>query len=367
MAEDLGTSYELASVAMALFVVGFAIGPMLFAGLSEELGRNFMYLITVIVYLLMFLPIALSKNIIGVIFGRLIQGLAASSGSTMVSGSIADLYEVHERGYYMSLFTFSTMFSTGIAPVCYSYVPQRLNWRWIQLIQLIVAFGWSLVMLVLIRETRITAIMKSKAKRLRKETGDMTLRAHCEVYKPQMKEMIQTSLARPLLMLVTEPIVAAFSAFIGFAWTFWYALIASISHVFITLYKDNYGMDQGSVGFIYVALVIGSILGFSFNYFFQERWFYPKFSKTKPVEARLGSCMISGIIFPIGAYIYAFTSYSHVHWIAPSIGKFSTNINNDTFYNNVTYSHCYNFNGNVQYISIFNVIYSRLLWAVCFI
>ena len=221
MAEDLGTSYELASVAMALFVVGFAIGPMLFAGLSEELGRNFMYLITVIVYLLMFLPIALSKNIIGVIFGRLIQGLAASSGSTMVSGSIADLYEVHERGYYMSLFTFSTMFSTGIAPVCYSYVPQRLNWRWIQLIQLIVTFGWSLVMLLLIKETRITAIMKSKAKRLRKETGDMTLRAHCEVYKPQTKEMIQTSLARPLLMLVTEPIVASFSAFIGFAWCFW--------------------------------------------------------------------------------------------------------------------------------------------------
>lgn len=331
MVSDLGTTEQLGTTALATFVVGFAVAPIFFAGASEELGRNWMYGITFVIYTVMFLPIGLCSSINGIIISRLIQGLAASSGSTMVAGTISDLYASHERGIYMSVFAVSTMFSTGVTPMVYSFVPMRTSltiggsngqggWRWVQLIQCLATAAWGIVMIFFVKETRLNVIMKKKARKMRKLTGDQTIRAHAEVYKPTKKELLHDSLLRPLTYLVQEPIVIGFSAFIGYAWAIFYSFIASITHVFMTLYSDNYGMNQGTVGFVYASIAIGSIFGFLFNYFFQEKFFFEKFKYSRPVECRLGGAMASGLIFPIGAFIYAFTLYSHVHWIAPCIG-----------------------------------------------
>lgn len=40
-----------------------------------------------------------------------------------------------------------------------------------------------------------------------------------------------------------------------------------------------------------------------------------------PPEARLDAAKIGAILSPIGLFIFAFTSYGHVHWIAPIIGS----------------------------------------------
>ncbi|TIB38069.1 hypothetical protein E3P86_01866 [Wallemia ichthyophaga] len=331
MVDDLHTSTELGSTALAIFVIGFAIAPMFFAGASEELGRTPMYAITFTIYGAMFLPIGLCSSITGIIISRFIQGLAGSSGSTMVAGTISDLYGSHERGIYMSFFALSTMSSTGITPMVYSFVPLKTSlsvagssgkggWRWIQIIQCIVTACYGIVMVLFLKETRINVIMKKKARRMRKETGDTTIKAHAEVFKPTKKELLQQSLFRPMQYLTQEPIVIAFSFFIGYAWAIFYSFIASITHVFLTLYEDNYGMNQGTVGYVYASIVVGSVFGFLFNYFFQEKFFFQRFNKSRPVEARLGGAMASGIIFPIGAFIYAFTLYPHVHPAGPCVG-----------------------------------------------
>ena len=57
----------------------------------------------------MFVPIAQSPNIVGVILGRLISGISASTGSTLVGGSIADIYDDKERGVPMSIFSMSAL------------------------------------------------------------------------------------------------------------------------------------------------------------------------------------------------------------------------------------------------------------------
>lgn len=264
-----------------------------------------------------------------------------------ITGTISDLYASHERGIYMSFFALSTMFSefdwvktyfeahlstgTGLTPIVYSFVPLKTSlsvagssgqggWRWIQLIQCIATACYGIIMVFFLKETRINVIMKKKAIRLRKETGDMTIKAHAEVFKPTKKELLHQSLFRPMQYLTQEPIVIAFSFFIGYAWAIFYSFIASITHVFLTLYEDNYSMNQGTVGYVYASIVVGSVFGFLFNYYFQEKFFFRRFNKTRPVEARLGGAMASGIIFPIGAFVYAFTLYPHVHPAGPCVG-----------------------------------------------
>jgi formate/nitrite transporter FocA (FNT family) len=40
---------------------------------------------------------------------------------------------------------------------------------------------------------------------------------------------------------------------------------------------------------------------------------------TEP-EARLGTAMAGSIVLPIGLFLYAWTTYPSVHWIAPILG-----------------------------------------------
>lgn len=126
----------------------------------------------------------------------------------------------------MSIFAASSPLATGVAPVVYSYVPSNYalhfkgssgvgGWRWIQIIQMIVAFVWGIVLCLWFRETRVNVIMKKKARRMRKETGDHSLQAEAEQYRMSKHQMFRNSFLRPLKFLLTEPIVAVMSMFIG--------------------------------------------------------------------------------------------------------------------------------------------------------
>lgn len=293
------------------------------------------------------------------ILGRLLQGLAASVGSTITAGSIADLYTGYDRGIYLSLFAASNPFAAGVAPICYSYVPQLYElhigssiglggWRWIQIIEMCVTAVWGVVMLFCVKETRLNVILKQKAERIRHQTGDQSVKAPSEVFKVSKRQIFRNSALLPMKLLCSEPPVFSFSLFIGYAYAIYYALQGSISHVFLSLYRDNYGMNNSLVGFVFVTMCIGTAIGWIFNYYFQERWFYNKYYRKHSIEARLGSSMVAGIVFPIGAFIYAFTTYSYVHWVVPAIaiviimaGIFPI------YYSSMNYiSDCYNTNAS---------------------
>jgi MFS family permease len=59
MQADLHCSREMASLALALYPLGFGIAPLFLASFSEEIGRRWMYIVTTFLFCLCFLPIAL--------------------------------------------------------------------------------------------------------------------------------------------------------------------------------------------------------------------------------------------------------------------------------------------------------------------
>ena len=76
---------------MTVFVVGFGVGPMAFAPLSEIIGRRIIYATTLFVALLFTIPGAVAKNIGTLIVTRAIAGIAFSAPMTLVGGTLADL------------------------------------------------------------------------------------------------------------------------------------------------------------------------------------------------------------------------------------------------------------------------------------
>lgn len=102
----LHVSSEAINLSITLFVAGFGFGPMLFASLSEMIGRQPVYILCGFLYFIFNMQCALSKNIATLLSGRMIAGLAASAPMTNVGGSLSDIWKPEDKGIPMAMFSY---------------------------------------------------------------------------------------------------------------------------------------------------------------------------------------------------------------------------------------------------------------------
>ncbi|KAJ9098900.1 hypothetical protein QFC19_006239 [Naganishia cerealis] len=107
--KDLHVSSEAINLSITLFVVGFGVGPLVFAPLSEMIGRKPVYMISMFFYFIFTLPSALAQNIGTMLVCRLIAGTASSAPMTNVGGTIADIWDASERGIPMAVFSLTIL------------------------------------------------------------------------------------------------------------------------------------------------------------------------------------------------------------------------------------------------------------------
>ncbi|KAF8517911.1 MFS polyamine transporter [Hysterangium stoloniferum] len=315
MVRDLNATSELAALTLSMYSLGFAIFPLVTASLSEEFGRRPLFFVSSVVFMLMHIMFSAAKNISTVIIARLISGAAGSVGATMVGGVIADIWAPYERGIPMSLFALAAIGGTGLGPVFAGFIEQnsRLEWRWIQWIQSMVAGVLVIAIYAVLDETRSGVILTREARELRKKTGDSRHRARIEDENPPLKQLIYISCTRPLYLLLTEPVVASFS----YSWGVLFSQIESIALIFRTLHHFN----SAQVGLAFSPMCIGALLGFIIN-IYQESLYRQHVKKRGP-EARLYAAMAAAILFPIGCFIYAWTAQPSIRsWVGPMFGIF---------------------------------------------
>ncbi|KAI0343343.1 MFS general substrate transporter [Trametopsis cervina] len=308
MLVDLDCTQFQATVGLSLYTLGFAITPLVTASFSEEFGRQPLYMVSGVIFALMHLMIALSKNITTVLIARFISGAAGSTGSTMVGGTIADLFLPHERGLPMSIFSVAAIGCTGLGPVIAGWTEVTLGWRWIQWISFIITMTFSASIPLLMKETRSAVVLTALAKKMRKETGDHRYRARVEDERASLKNLIWISCTRPIYLMTTEPVVASFSIWIGFAWGILYVLIESIGPVFRTLHNFN----NGEVGLVFISFLCVSSMSYSY---FHSNLTMKHHARRGP-EARLYTAMGAGVGLVGSLFMYAWCTFPNVHWIS---------------------------------------------------
>ncbi|KAI0687388.1 major facilitator superfamily domain-containing protein [Cytidiella melzeri] len=327
MTVDLNCTEFQATIGLSMYTLGFALAPLVTASFSEEFGRQPLYVVSGFIFGLMHLMIALAPNIQTVQIARFISGAAGSTGSTMVGGTIADLFLPHERGIPMSVFSVAAVGITGVGPVIAGWTEMKLGWRWIQWISFIVTMVFACLIPVLMKETRSAVVLTRIAKSLRKETGDHRYRARVEDDRASLKTLIWIACTRPVYLMVTEPVVASFSIWIGFAWGILYVLIESIGPVFRTLHNFN----NGQVGSTFVTFLLGSLFGLFIHLYVQEPA-YRKHHATRGPEARLYCAMGAGIGLVGSLFMYAWCTFPDVPWITLCIAITLTEITSFTIY-----------------------------------
>lgn len=171
-------------------------------------------------------------------------------------------------------------------------------------------------------ETYAPVILQHRAKALSKMTGKLYMSRiddDQQEIKP-LSQKLSISLARPWTLLFREPIVLLASLYISIVYGPLYMFFAGFPIVF----QYTRGWSEGSAGLAFIGVAIG--VGMATLWAGMDNKRYVRLcraleteGRTIEPEARLRTAKAGSIILPIGLFLFAWTTYPSVHWIAPVI------------------------------------------------
>ncbi|GAA6049248.1 hypothetical protein JCM3770_005904 [Rhodotorula araucariae] len=312
MAEHFGVSELVVNLTVCVFVVGFGLGPLILSPLSEMFGRRIVYIVSMGLFAIFTLPGCITNSFAVMVVFRFIAGCFASGVMCNAAGSIGDLWSVNERGIKMAAFSSVLFASPCLGPLIGGYITLTIGWRWMWWVLFIFAVvTWAFTSILLV-ETYAPTLLKWRAKKLRKETGDASIMTEQERQGRPLAEVANESLLRPLVMLTTEPIMTAFSGYLCLIYGLLYAFFFAYPIVFIP-----HGFNTGEVGLTFMSIMIGIALVAVTGVPLQERYYERQVVKHNghpPPEARLPLMMVCSLVLPISLFIFASTSIKSVHW-----------------------------------------------------
>ncbi|GAA5976464.1 hypothetical protein JCM10908_005509 [Rhodotorula pacifica] len=307
------------TLSISLFVLGFALGPLLWAPFSEQWGRRPVFIVTYALFAIFNIPCALAKNIETLLICRFLAAFFGSAPLTNSGGVIGDMFSASERAVAMSLFSAAPMLGPVIGPIVGGFVIMNASWHFI--FWILTAF--SFVMLFagsMIPETYSPVLLRRRAAALEKETGKVyrsMYDLHPSFAAPLTTKM-RTALSRPFVLLFKEPICSLFAVYSAIVYGFLYAFFGAFPRV----YEVARGWSPGVSGLAFVPIGVGVMAAIAANIYDNKRYVRKLIAGggvPLAPEERLPLCCVAGVVLPIGLFAFAWTSQPHVHWIVSMI------------------------------------------------
>ncbi|TVY41383.1 Cycloheximide resistance protein [Lachnellula subtilissima] len=300
-----GVSNTLAALGLSLYILGYGIGPLLFAPLSEipVIGRNPLYIYTYII----FVALAVAAS--------LVDNFAANAGA-----SFGDFFGGGEMPYVIALWGGGATLSPALGPLVGGFAVQAKGWRWSSWELLWFAGPMLLVVLIGLPETSADHILLCRAKRLRELTGRSNLKSESEIKQAQLspRQVTFDALIKPFEINILDPAMLFTTLYAALTYGLYYSFFESFPLVYI----DIYGFSLGELGLSFVSVLSGLFVSIALycSYFYYIG--HPRMLKMEsvPPEARLWPGLIASFLIPIGLFIFAWTSRKSIHWIVSLVG-----------------------------------------------
>ncbi|KAI3331445.1 polyamine transporter 3 [Xylariaceae sp. AK1471] len=317
---DFHVSAELSIASVSLFVLGFAIGPMAWAPMAELYGRQIIYAVMFFLATLFGGASIASPNIQTLLVLRFFAGTFGSSAIVNSAGVISDIFVTKERGLAIMVYTSAPFLGPTLGPVVSGFLAQAGGWKWVDGLTVIFTGVMLILGVVFVPETYTPYLLIRRAQKLSKLTGKVYI-SKLEAGKATKAatSVFYNSIARPWVILFSEPIVLALSIYSAIV----YGILYLIFTAFPIVFNGTRHWSQGIAGLAYLGIVIGQFFAMFF-YIFLETLYRKRIandpSKTTP-EARLEPAMIGGILLPVGLFVFAWTTYTRIHWIVSIVGS----------------------------------------------
>jgi hypothetical protein len=174
-------------------------------------------------------------------------------------------------------------------------------------------------------ETYHPVLLRNKARKLRKETGDERFKAPMEKLNKSIPMTIARSLLRPFQLLFLEQMVFNLCLFSAILLGILYLFFGAFPIVF----QGNHGFTLSQTGLAFLGIFVGMVAGCATDPLFQKN--YKRLIKQREEatgeiggsepEYRLPPAIVGALLVPAGLFLFAWTTYASIHWIVPIIGS----------------------------------------------
>ncbi|KAG5360719.1 Caffeine resistance protein 5 [Yarrowia sp. B02] len=320
--ERFHISMTAALIPLSVFVFGYGIGPIVFSPLSEHpaIGRMWIYVITLTIFVCLQVPTALCHNIGSMIILRFLGGVFSSPALATSGATFGDIYIIAYIPFALALWAISAICGPVFGPVLGGVFAQVLGWRWTFWVLLWISGACLGILFFFFPETSEGNILYRRAQRLRKLTGKKyTTSAQQEWASKKLSTVAYDILLRPILITFTEPVVFALGLYIALL----YSTLYSWFEAFPIVFTEVHGFNTIQSGLAYLGLIVGGFVGVGAYL----PIIYTNFTRPvlqgnfPPVAMFMKLCLIGSTIFPASLFFFAWTSHKSIHWIVPIIAS----------------------------------------------
>ncbi|PRP85221.1 hypothetical protein PROFUN_06991 [Planoprotostelium fungivorum] len=324
---DLGVNQTDAVLGLSLFVLGYGLGPMIWAPMSEipAIGRMPVYIFTLIAFVAIQVPTALIQSLGGLLALRFAAGFIGSPSLATGGASLNDIYTPKKRAYSLGVWGAAAACGPVMGPVVGGFAAEANGWRW-TIYELLWLSGGALIFLLFcMPETNSMTILTRKARRIRKLTGDDRWKSAGDIETEKMTpvQIVQMTLVFPFVLTFTEPIVFFLNLYTALVYGLLYIWFESFPIVFIGIYGFTLGLE----GVAFLGILVGTVIGFISLAIYLRVHLEPKFDSeaeedggekgTILPEQRLPPAFVASICFPLCLFLFGWLSRESIIWVVP--------------------------------------------------
>jgi DHA1 family bicyclomycin/chloramphenicol resistance-like MFS transporter len=266
IAKDLNTTIDQVQLSLTAYLVGIAIGQILYGPLLDRFGRKNPLYVGLSVYVVASIGCAFTQSVGSLVVMRLLQALGGCVGIVAAQALVRDLFPINKIAQAFSLITLVIAVSPMIAPTVGAYVTAWIGWNYV--------FVVLAVITVLIMISVYFFLPSGK-----KPDPSMSLRP--------------AEVVRNFYTVIKEPQFAIYTLAGGLATAAPFAYIAGSSDVFI----NQYGVSEKQYGWIFAFIASAMIGSTQLNHVLLK-----KFKSEQIIKFTLCYQSVIGVVLILGTY-----------------------------------------------------------------
>ncbi|PPQ66472.1 hypothetical protein CVT24_007046 [Panaeolus cyanescens] len=297
MERDLPATSEQFSLSISMFVLIQGLVPLIWSVVSEVKGRKLVYVLSLALFTVGTIVVAISTSAEMVIGFRCLQAAGSSAVISLGAATLADIFDPSERGRKMGVYYTAPLLGPALDPIFGGVLASAWNWR---------AIFWFLTILSGMTTLIFIFFFHDTFRRERSAVYQSALR------KEQLVSLFDVNPFKPVLYVVRRlnNLIILFASGLLFGFNF------LIGYTSARTLSTSYGYPPFKIGLVTLCYGFGGVAGSVFGGLFADR----ELSRLKEQsggdagpETRLRSILIGALFLPPCIVGFGWICESHVH------------------------------------------------------
>ncbi|KAF2741330.1 MFS general substrate transporter [Polyplosphaeria fusca] len=320
--ERFGVGDFKAALGLALYVLGYGLGPLIFAPLSEvpTFGRNIPYISTFALFVILAVPTSLVDNLGGLLVLRFLLGFFGSPCLANGGASMGDMYSLLYLPYSVACWVSFSFAAPALGPLLSGFAVYAENWRWSQWEILWMSGPIFILFLFFLPETHPSTILLRRAERLRKVSGNPKILTKTEIDRRGLTlgAVVLDAIIKPIEITLKDPAIAFVNVYTALTYGIYY----SFFEAFALVYPPMYGFNVGETAIVFTCIIVGCVIAMAIYFSYLNWVVVPDVIKNglRAQEWRLRPALIACVGPVAGLFIFGWTANPDIHWIVSVIG-----------------------------------------------